>query len=106
MSNVCPSPGDKGFIYSGGAFTELLPDGWNFARALAINDNGVVAGWGSDGTTHKGFIYSAGNYTELLPDGWKWALAIAINDKGVVAGWGVDSTNTVKGFIATPPKFR
>jgi hypothetical protein len=47
----------KGFIYSGGVYTELLPPGWNYAVAFSINDNGKVAGFGKDGTgKDKGFI--------------------------------------------------
>jgi uncharacterized membrane protein len=50
----------KGFVYQNGNYSELLPPGWGFAFANDINDNGIVAGWGSDSTgTNKGFIVDA-----------------------------------------------
>jgi probable HAF family extracellular repeat protein len=41
-----------GFIYTNGQYTELLPAGWSLAYVYAINNKGVVAGWGTD-TAHK-----------------------------------------------------
>ena len=47
----------KGFVYSKGAYTELLPPGWIYAEAIAINNKGVVVGAGADGNNiQKMFI--------------------------------------------------
>jgi len=94
----------KGFIYSGGVYTELLPPGCIGAYyVLSINSHGDVVGSGDDGTgTYKGFIYSGGQYTELLPPGWTEAWAYSINNNGDVVGSGDDGTGTYKGFIAVP----
>jgi hypothetical protein len=48
----------KGYIYSQGVYTELMPPGCMISGATAINDSGAVVGWGtiSDNVSEKGFI--------------------------------------------------
>jgi len=47
----------KGFIYSGGKFTYLLPEGLITADANDVKNNGIVVGEGHDGSSQeKGFI--------------------------------------------------
>ena len=96
----------KGFLYSGGVYTDIIPPGWSNAVALGINDVGAVVGVGQDSTgTRKGFLYSGGSngtYTELLPPGWSNAEALGINNSGAVVGDGQDSNLVSKGFIAEP----
>jgi len=89
-----------GFIYSGGNFAYILPEGWRSSYANTINDTGDVIGWGEDGEgAEKCFIYSSGQYTELLPPGWVNACARDINNKRDVVGGGADSEGVGKGFI-------
>ncbi len=89
----------KGFIYSDGSYTELLPPGWREAYAYGINDRGAVVGYGRDRAVYKGFLYSDGSYTELLPPGWREAYAYGINNKGAVVGWGYNTAGALRGFI-------
>ena len=95
--------GQKGFIYHDGIYTEIVPPGWNSAVACGINNDGVIVGGGTEGSSSggKAFVYRDGTYTELLPPGWEMAVACGINDNGVVVGWGMDG-ETQKGFIAIP----
>ena len=89
-----------GFIYSGGNFTYILPEGWRSSYANTINDTGDVVGRGEEGEgVEKCFIYSDGQYTELLPLGWVNACARDINNNRDVVGGGEDSEGIGKGFI-------
>jgi probable HAF family extracellular repeat protein len=98
-----PNGIERGFIYSGGKYTELLPPGWKWAATTGINDSGAVVGYGGDDSSspsYKGFIYSGGVYTELLPP---WFIMVAaapydINNSGAVVGWGNDGTSN-KGYL-------
>jgi hypothetical protein len=49
-------------------YTELLlPSGWENIYPVAINDNGVVAGWGVDETPLVvGFKYKDGEYEKIM----------------------------------------
>ena len=81
----------------------MLPPGWVYVYAYAINNKGEVAGWGVDNNEiEKGFVYSKGIYSELLPPEWAYADAYAINDSGIAVGIGEDENGIMKGFIATP----
>ena len=47
----------KGFLYSGGNYTDIIPPHWEEAYAMAINDNGTIVGSGIDANdVWKGFI--------------------------------------------------
>jgi hypothetical protein len=37
----------RGFVYSNGVVTELLPAGWTEAYEYAINDGEIIAVWGA-----------------------------------------------------------
>jgi len=90
----------KGFLYSEGVYTELLPPEWISADALGINNSGALVGHGYDGTnTYTGFLYSEGVYTELLPPWLKSARPNDINDSGEVVGYGQDANYIYKGFL-------
>jgi probable HAF family extracellular repeat protein len=55
--------GIKGFIYSGGKYTFILPEGWPNAEATGINDRGEVIGHApSHVFPGNGFIYSNGKF--------------------------------------------
>jgi uncharacterized membrane protein len=81
-------------------YTELLPPGCSSAQAASINVNGVVVGYGVDGTgAIKGFLYSNGTYTDVLPPGWSMSSATGINSGGMVVGHGIDAATGIhKGF--------
>ena len=87
----------KGFLYSAGVYTDIVPPGWSWSAASGINDSGAVVGYGY--ATGKSFLYTEGVYTELLPPGWGDAYAYDINDSGAVVGWGHDSTHLTTGFL-------
>jgi hypothetical protein len=77
-------------------YIELLPPGWQWAQAVAINNSGLVVGYGSESPTYSGvksFIYTPGapgTYTEIPPppdcEVCDSIQAVAITDDGVVAG--------------------
>jgi probable HAF family extracellular repeat protein len=98
-----PTDQSKGFIYSEGEYSELLPPGWEGAIANGINNRGDVVGTGSNAKgERRGFIYKEGIYTELLPLGWVDAEVGGINDKGVVIGRGIKNytdDDLPKGFV-------
>jgi hypothetical protein len=48
----------RGFLYSNGIYTTLLPEGWTYSFASKINNFGEVVGSGSG----SGFIFSKGTY--------------------------------------------
>ena len=90
-------------------YTEILPAGWKYAYANAVNDNGVVAGDGFNEalggdpggySPNMGFIYEDGKYTEILPPGWESVVVKDINDNQVVVGVASEGgTDNNMGFI-------
>jgi hypothetical protein len=90
------------FICSGGNYTFVMIPGWVSSYPLDINNNGIVAGWGNDGSTTKGFIFDGVEYSFLLPDGWENASVFSINDSNIVVGSGTDSNGIGKAFIGIP----
>ena len=100
---------EKGFIYSDGVYTEMLPlPGCDGTYISAINDNGLVVGESYSGSRNytnrsisKVFIYREGTYTEL---GYTYAIPADINENGVVVGRYkfIPQRDREKGFIALP----
>jgi len=80
----------------------VLPSTWTGALAIDINDNGVVVGYGNDGSGTKGFVFNGSGYTKIEPAGWVEVMPQAINNNGVVTGKGIDGAGAAKGFMATP----
>ena len=72
---------NKGFLYSAGVYTDIIPPGWGMSQAPGINNSGVVVGHGTTGTagTTKGFIAepmttattttTSGGTTTTIPSG-------------------------------------
>jgi uncharacterized membrane protein len=91
--------GGKVFIYSGGKYTFLSPDGYSAVVATGINDSGKVIGCEPvyRGFPVNGFIYSDGTFTYLPPR----VIPFGINNKGVVVGSKTDDYG-MGFFIATP----
>lgn len=106
---------EKGFIYNGNNYTELLPTlllpRYRIADAASVNNSGVVVG--SVATLipfyplanfyeifRRGFIYFGGIYIELLPPGWSEAYADYITDNGKIFGYGKEwFRNDTKRFL-------
>jgi uncharacterized membrane protein len=95
------SEGYRGFSYSDGRYTVLLPPGWHDAVAHGINDLGIVVGRAvaADHSISTGFAYWNGTYTEIMPPGWITAEAYRLNNRGVVVGSGYDGSMGM-GFVA------
>ena len=59
---------EKFFIYSGGALTFLVPDGWLSALALKINNRGDIAGYGVPTLTgNSEALFTAMGHIHLCP---------------------------------------
>lgn len=107
----------KGFLYSGGTYTELIPSistppppsgiEWQVSEYdfFDINNSGAVVGtamWSSPSPEDpmdyfnysKGFLYSAGTYTELIPPGYSMSSVSRINDNGVIIGYAERTSST------------
>jgi probable HAF family extracellular repeat protein len=100
----------KGFIYSGGQYTELLPPGWINARFYFINNNEEVVGEVDCGSGlakfKRGFIYRDGEYTFFVPDGMSDISVTGINDSGEVVGSAQDPDSfTDYGFVYRNGRF-
>jgi uncharacterized membrane protein len=82
----------------------LLPLSSDYAEATAINNRGVVVGWGYSvkrgNAIPQGFINRGGIHTRLLPPGWGYSWAFDINNHGEVVGWGGEGySGTGNGFV-------
>lgn len=67
-------------MYKDGIYTKVLPEGWDGAHLMKINNNGEIIGYGK-----SAFVYKDGNYIEL-GKGWYEPMPYDINNKGVIAG--------------------
>lgn len=76
--------------------------GGRYLIALAINNNGDVAGYGdlSDGTYHAFRWTRSGGLEDLGANGGVMSQAFGLNDNGDVVGVYLDASNNVNGFIA------
>lgn len=79
--------GERGFIWSGGTFREILSPGADSARANWINGRGEVAGTASIGGVPHAFLLRDGAYLDPTP-GWGWSVATYVGEDGAVAGTG------------------
>jgi uncharacterized membrane protein len=100
----------RGFLYSGGTYTILLPTdapvNWIDAWGTAVNNSGDVVGYGQyqnppGSGQMSGFLYSGGTYTEIRPPGSTAAEASGIDDNGDVVGngYGYPSSGQNSGFL-------
>ncbi len=79
--------GERGFLWSFGRITEILPPGADSARALWINDSGEIAGtWVKDGVRHA-FLLRESTFLDPTP-GWGSSEATFVGEDGAVAGRG------------------
>lgn len=79
--------GERGFLWSAGRITVLLPPGADSARAAWINDRGEIAGtWVKDGVS-RAFLLRDGIYLDPTP-GWAYSEATYVGEDGAVGGTG------------------
>ncbi|HEY1250618.1 MAG TPA: DUF3466 family protein [Thermoanaerobaculia bacterium] len=89
-SAYVPSDVDHAFLWQNGEMTDLgMPPGWQSSLAVAISDNGKVAGTGADATGHFQAF--------LLVDG-TWSLIGAIGSDTTSEATDVNSAGYVVGF--------
>ena len=79
--------GERGFLWSSGRITEILPRGADSAKAVCINDSGEIAGtFVKDGSRHAFFMRGA-VYIDPTP-GWAYSEAAYLGEDGTVGGNG------------------
>jgi len=79
--------GERGFLWSAGRITEILPPGADSARAAWINDSGEIAGtWVKDGVRHA-FLLVGTTFLDPTP-GWGSSEATYVGEDGAVGGTG------------------
>ena len=79
--------GSDGFLWSGGSLVTLGNMGGTFGRATAINDSGVVTGYGDRANGDvQAFRYSGGVTTALDIFGARGSYAMGISSNGQVVG--------------------
>jgi probable HAF family extracellular repeat protein len=87
-----------------------LPGGDFISEALAINDDGVVVGWGTTDTGKEASYWDpASTEMFLLADlvdstisGWTLLEAADISDTGIIVGTGINPDGHLEGFVLTP----
>ncbi len=90
------------FVYSNGKFTDLgTLTGGDWSQGYGINDNGMVAGYGSTGNGFRAFTWTAGTGLSTLGTlGGNSSYAMGINNLGQVAGHSVAADGFMHAFIA------
>ena len=93
------TPGNHGFLVSGGTFTQIDVPGAIGTEVRGINDAGQIVGtfYNSTGPRH-GFLDSGGIFTRIDMPGADWTEAYGINDAGQVVG-NFQSKSPTHGFL-------
>ncbi|HSL91366.1 MAG TPA: hypothetical protein VK863_01860, partial [Candidatus Limnocylindrales bacterium] len=79
--------GERGFLWTSGALTEILPPGASGARTEWVNGQGDVAGTAViDGRT-RAFLFRNGIYLDPTPE-WSYSEASYVAEDGADAGTG------------------
>ena len=97
------------FVSDGGPMQDLnslaAESDWTLAAAVAINDAGRIAGWGSiNGQTHA-FAYDAGHVEDIgILSGFASSYALAINASGDIVGFAGTGTLNLNRFITSGPE--
>lgn len=90
-------------VYDNGKLTDLgtLPGG-NWSAGYGINDNGMVAGYGSTASGFRAFTWTADSGFSMLGTlGGNSSYAMGINNQGQVAGNSIAADRYAHAFIAT-----
>lgn len=78
---------ERGFLWSSGRLTVLLPPGATSARASWVNGRGDVAGTAVFNGHLRAFLYRGGAYLDPTP-GWAFSEASHVGEDGAVTGTG------------------
>jgi uncharacterized membrane protein len=81
------TPGDHGFLDSGGAFTQIDVPGASYTYASGINNAGQIVGNSSFGA----FLDTGGSFTQINVPGATSTEALGINGAGQIVGDFIDS---------------
>jgi len=79
--------GERGFLWSSGTITEILPPGADSARIAWINDSGEIAGTWEKGGVRHAFLLQGSTFLDPTP-GWAYSEATFVGEDGAVAGRG------------------
>jgi len=91
--------GERGFLWSSGRITEILPPGADSAKAVWINDYGEIAGtFVKDGVLHA-FLLRGATYLDPTP-GWGCSEAAYLGEDGAVGGQGEFGAFVSRGGVA------
>ncbi len=100
---------DHAFLYSNGAMQDLGTIGSEYATAVAINNNGVIAGNLANAYNAPlgAFVYANGKMTDLSAlvtsggAGWSTLTVTGLNDNGYIVGNGTYNGGS-QGFLLVP----
>jgi len=98
--------GGRGFLWSAGRFTILLPPGAGSCTVSWVNNGGEVAGtaFDAEGAPHA-FLFRNGEYTDPTP-GWAYSEALYVGEDGAVTGRGeLGAFVASGGQVSVPPAF-
>lgn len=93
---------EKGFVYSGGWFIQMTPQGWDASHATAVNNLAAVVGFGDSRGTRRSFVRNGADYDFIAFPGWTSTEAVSLNDGGQVAGSGLTASGERHAFVASP----
>ena len=84
-------PPPRAFLWQNGQLTDLGTLGGKGSFAVAINDQGEIAGWSSVSASGRGpvahaFLWRNGKLTDLGTLGGLWSEPTAIDDRGEIVG--------------------
>lgn len=92
----------RGFVYSGGWFILMTPQGWDTSQATAVNNFAAVVGSGDFLGTRQSFVRTGASYDYIAFPGWAATEAVSLNDVGQVAGSGRTASGERHAFVASP----
>ncbi len=95
-------PGILGFIYSGGAYTNVQAPNASTTYIRGINNAGVMVGYYGDNTGVHAFRATGpdkADFAEISVPGSKQTIAFGINNAGDIVGQFFDSNFNLHGFI-------
>ena len=88
-----------------GVYTAITYPSSQTTFPMAINDNGVVVGYGTSGLVSTGFVWQDGKFTTVEYPGAKYGTGLSgINDSGIIVG-NHFSADRIFGFIYENDEF-
>jgi probable HAF family extracellular repeat protein len=100
VGNYRVSGAQHAFLYRNGVLQDLGELGGGIATAEAINDRGIVVGWGFRADfSAAGFVYEDGVRKELGTFGGRSSQALDVNDRGTVVGFAQDASGRSIAFM-------